>query len=289
MPHPDQAVVTGTFSYTGRYITRRLLDEGIGVRTLTRHPDRQDPFVGLVQAAPLDFSDKDGLCQAMQGTGVLYNTYWVRFGRGEATFDRAVENSKALFEAAAKAGVSRVVHFSVVNASPCSTLPYFMGKGLVEDLLKSSGLSYAINRPTLAFGTGDLLLNNIAWALRRFPVFPVFGSGDYRVQPVYADDLAAQAVAAGASHENSVSDAAGPETFSFETLLRLLASAVGARVRLVHTPASVGLALTGLEGSCQAGFAAVQRFQPVQPHIGRAKPRSFHPVADSLQGYEHPA
>jgi NADH dehydrogenase len=159
-----------------------------------------------------------------------------------------VENSKALFEAAAKAGVSRVVHFSVVNASPCSTLPYFMGKGLVEDLLKNSGLSYAINRPTLAFGTGNLLLNNIAWALRRFPVFPVFGSGDYRVQPVYADDLAAQAVAAGASHENSVSDAAGPETFSFETLLRLLASAVGARVRLVHTPPSVGFGLTRLVG-----------------------------------------
>ena len=93
----------------------------------------------------------------------------------------------------------------------------------------------------MVFGEGDLLLNNMAWALRRFPVFPVFGRGDYKVQPIYAGDLAAQAVAAGSQSENTVADAAGPDTFTFEELLWLLSQAVGARVRLAHTPPSLGL------------------------------------------------
>ena len=134
----------------------------------------------------------------MEGAGVLYNTYWVRFGRGRTTFEQAVENSRVLFEAAAQAGLGRIVHFSVANASPESRLPYFRSKGQVEEILKASWIPYAIIRPTLVFGEGDLLLNNMAWALRRFPIFPVFASGNYPVQPIYAGDLAAQAVDAGA-------------------------------------------------------------------------------------------
>ena len=248
MPHPGFAVVTGAFSYTGGYVTRRLLDEGVRVRTLTRGLDPQDRFGGQVEAAPLDFSDRDGLRRSMQGADVLYNTYWVRFGRAQITFDRAVENSKVLFEAAEKAGVSRIVHFSVSNASPRSRLPYYGGKGHVEEALKGLGVSYAIIRPTLVFGDGDLLVNNMAWALRHFPVYPVFGGGDYLVQPVYAEDLAAQAVEAGSQTGNSVTDAAGPETFSFEAMLRLLANAIGVRSRFMHTPPTVGLALTRLVG-----------------------------------------
>ena len=248
MSHPESAVITGAFSYTGRYVARRLLGEGVSVRTLTRSTGRESLFSGLVKAYPLDFSDPDGLRRSMEWAGVLYNTYWIRFGRGETTFDQAVENSKLLLSAAADAGVERVVDFSVANASAESRLPYFRGKGQVEEVLQDMGIPYAIIRPTLIFGEGDLLLNNMAWALRRFPVFPVFGRGDYQVPPVYAEDLAAQAIAAGYLIENFVADAAGPETFSFEGLLRLLAKAVDARVRLVHTPSSQGFAMTRLVG-----------------------------------------
>ena len=123
MPHPDQAIVTGTFSYTGRYVARQLLEKGIGVRTLTRNPQRQDPLSGGIPAYSLDFCDPDGLRRSMEGADVLYNTYWIRFGQGRNTFDQAVENSRVLYDAAAEAGVSRVVHFSVANASPESRLP----------------------------------------------------------------------------------------------------------------------------------------------------------------------
>ena len=97
MSHPNLAVVTGAFGYTGRFVARGLLDRGVRVRTLTRRHDRANAFGGRVDAAPLDFSDPDGLCRSLEGAGVLYNTYWVRFARGQTTFDLAVENSTALF------------------------------------------------------------------------------------------------------------------------------------------------------------------------------------------------
>ncbi len=255
MGHPDLAVVTGAFGYTGGYVARRLVDEGVRVRTLSRRPAGRNPLGALVETVPLDFSDTDGLRRSMQGAGVLYNTYWIRYARGKMTFDHAVENSRTLFEAAVDAGVGRIVHFSVTNPSRDSELPYFRGKARVEELLKGLGVTYAVIRPTLVYGGSDLLLNNMAWALRRFPVFPVCGNGEYPVQPVYVEDLAAQAVEAGALSGNSVADAVGPETFTFDELLRLLASAMHVRARLMHTPPSVGLALTQMVGRLRGDVA----------------------------------
>ena len=255
MRHPDLAVVTGAFGYTGRYVARRLIDRGVRVRTLSRRLAGRNPLGGLVETVPLDFSDPDGLRRSMEGAGVLYNTYWIRYARGRMTFDHAVENTGTLFEAAVGAGIGRIVHFSVTNPSPGSKLPYFRGKAQAEEMLKGLGVTYAVIRPTMVYGDGDLLLNNMAWALRRFPVFPVYGSGDYPVQPVYAEDVAAQAVDAGAQNENTIADAVGPETFSFKELLSLLASAMGVRARLVHMPPSVGLALTKLVGLLKGDLA----------------------------------
>ena len=252
MSHPESAVITGAFSYTGRYVARRLLAGGVSVKTLTRRPDRRDPFGNLVQAAPWTSRTRTGCAGRCREPESSTTPIGYGSGAGGNTFEQAVENSKALFDSAAGAGVGRIVHFSVANASPDSWLPYFRGKGQVEEILKDTGLSYAIIRPTLVFGEGDLLLNNMAWALRRFPVFPVFGRGDYRLQPIYAGDLAAEAVEAGSVNDSFVADAAGPDRLTFEELLeellRLLASGVGARVRLVHTPPSLGFALTRLVG-----------------------------------------
>ncbi len=252
---PDLAVVTGAFGYTGGYVARRLVDAGIRVRTLSRRPAGRNPLGALVDTAQLDFSDPGGLRRSMEGAGVLYNTYWIRYARGEMTFDRAVENTRTLFEAAVDAGVGRIVHISVTNPSHDSELPYFRGKAQVEELLNGLGVPYAVIRPTLVYGDGDLLLNNMAWALRRFPVFPVCGNGQYPVQPVFVEDLAAQAVEAGAASGNSVADAVGPETFSFDELLRLLASAMRIRARLMHMPPSVALALTRTVGLLKGDVA----------------------------------
>src|SRR3989442_12207259 len=92
------SVVTGAFSYTGRYIAERLLALGQPVRTLTRRPPARSD--GGIEGAPLDFADRDGLVDALRGATTLYNTYWVRFPRGRATFEQAVGYSQTLFEGA---------------------------------------------------------------------------------------------------------------------------------------------------------------------------------------------
>ena len=124
-------LVTGAFSFTGRYIAARLLGDGSEVRTLTRRPRSKSPFGDRVEAMPPDFSDQDALAAALRGADTLYNTYWIRFPDRQATFEAAVRNSSTLFAAARAAGVRRVVQLSVTNADPASRYPYFRGKAAV--------------------------------------------------------------------------------------------------------------------------------------------------------------
>jgi NADH dehydrogenase len=244
-------VVTGAFGYTGGAIARRLLADGRRVRTLTGHPDRPSPIRHHVEVAAYSFDDPDELARALRGATTLYNTYWVRFGRGSVSFDKAVENSRTLFRVAHAAGVQRIVHVSVTKPSEDSAFPYFRGKALIERALAENDLSHAIVRPTVIFGPGDILMNNIAWLLRRFPVFAIPGSGTYRVRPVHADDVAHLSVEAAWATEDVVIDAVGPETMTFLEMVRLIRDAVGSRSRLVHVPprvarvaaAGVGLAV----------------------------------------------
>jgi uncharacterized protein YbjT (DUF2867 family) len=235
MDDNDINAVTGAFSYTGRHITKRLLSMGKKVITLTGHPN-QNPFGDQVEAFPYNFENPGQLRETLKGVTTFYNTYWVRFPYGEITFGRAVENSKTLMRAAKAAGISRFVHISITSAAQAPELPYFGGKARVEQALMESGLLYAIVRPTLVFGPGDILINNIAWMLRRFPIFAIIGSGDYRVQPVFVEDMAAIAVDAGQKNENLIIDAVGPETFTFDELVRLIARKIGRRAGIVHAP-----------------------------------------------------
>lgn len=241
-------IVTGALGYTGKYITRRLLAAGKRVRTITGHPDRPNPLGSEVSVAPFSFDQPESLIQALRGATTLYNTYWVRFPYGAVSFDVAVENTRTLIKAAESAGVRRLVHVSITNASVESPLPYFRGKGLVEKAITESRLSYAIIRPTVIFGAEDILINNIAWLLRRFPVFTILGAGDYRLQPIYVEDMAELAVSLGQMDENLVVDAVGPEVFTFEELVRLLATRIGSRSRIVHLSPRLALNLSRFIG-----------------------------------------
>jgi NADH dehydrogenase len=241
-------VVTGAFSYTGKYITQRLLSMGERVRTLTDHPNRPNPFGEQVSVSPFSFDDPAELTTSLRGATTLYNTYWVRFSHGRVTFDQAVENTKALIKAAGEAGVRRIVHLSITNASEDSPLPYFRGKGLLENAVIHSGLSFAIIRPTVIFGAEDILINNIAWLLRRFPVFAVPGSGDYRVQPVFVEDVAEIAVNAAHRNEDAIVDAVGPDTYTFDELVRLIADKIRSKARIVHLSPALALFLSRMAG-----------------------------------------
>jgi NADH dehydrogenase len=240
--------VTGAFGYSGKYIAQRLLAEGRHVITLTNSLHRENPFGQQVQALPFNFDEPDKLAATLQDVAVLYNTYWVRFNHEDFAHKTAVSNTIALFKAAQQAGVERIVHVSITNPALDSPLEYFSGKAQLEEALRATGISYAILRPTVLFGKEDILINNIAWMLRKFPVFGLFGDGQYRLQPIYVDDLAQLAVAQGQRRENVIVDAIGPETFTYRELVSEIGRIIGRKRPLVSIPPSLGYAVGNLVG-----------------------------------------
>jgi uncharacterized protein YbjT (DUF2867 family) len=233
-------VVTGAFGYSGRYIARRLLAAGCTVRTLTNAPPSRDPFAGRVDVRPYNWDQPDRLTESLRGASVLYNTYWVRFNWRTFNHATAVSNTLRLLEAAMRAGVQRIVHVSITNPSADSPFEYFRGKARLERALIESGLSYAILRPTVLFGREDILINNIAWLLRSFPVFVLFGDGQYRLQPIYVDDLAELAVEQGARRDDCIINAIGPETFTYRQLVEQIGRTIGKRRPLLSMPPQAG-------------------------------------------------
>ena len=233
-----RVTVTGATGYTGRHITTLLLAAGHQVQSITGHSDRPNPFGTQVPLHPFNFDHPDQLAAVLAGSDALINTYWVRFPHGDRTYDQAVTNTRTLFNAARHAGVGRVVHISIAQADH-SPLPYFQGKAALEASLRASGLSYAIIRPTVIYGGGrDVLLSNVAWCLRRFPVF-VLPTGDYGIQPVHVDDLAALAVAQAANTQDTLVDAAGPEIYRFSDLVTLIRDTLGVRCLVLPAPRSL--------------------------------------------------
>jgi NADH dehydrogenase len=245
--------VTGAFGFTGRAIAEHVLAAGSTVVTLSRrraHPD--DPLAARIQVKPLDFSRPAELTAALQGVDTLYNTYWMRFPRGTATFETAVTDSTVLLAAARQAGVRRVVHVSVVGADPAGATPYVRAKGVLEAAVRASGLEWAIVRPTLTYGPNDILINNLAWALRRLPVYGIPGRGRYPIQPVHVDDVARICLEAGQGPADQgpggqgpggqVLDAAGPDTLEYRHLVGLVRTAVGSHSVVLPMPTSAVLA-----------------------------------------------
>lgn len=238
---PQQApldAVTGAFGYSGAAIARQLQTTGRRIRTLTGHPRRASAGTDI-DVRPLDFQDPLQLTDSLRGVETLYNTYWIRFGRGSLDHTTATARSRILFQAAADAGVQRVVHLSITHPSADSPYPYFRQKALTEQALAEVGLPYTILRPAILFGGHGVLLNNIAWLLRRLPVFAVGGNGDYRIRGIHIDDLAQLCVAESTRSESVIMDAVGPERPTFDELVHTVADAIGSRARIIHVPARV--------------------------------------------------
>ena len=244
-------VVTGAFGYSGRWIARELLSRGNKVRTLTNALGRDDPFDGRVEVLPLDFTDHESLVESLRGAEVLYNTYWVRYKNRKDGYahEIAVENIRKLFSAAKEAGVTRIVHFSVAHPDKAPDWSYFVGKVEAEKILTESSMSYAILRPTVFFGgKRDVLINNMAWLIRKFPVFGVFGFGRYPIQPIHIEDVARVAVDQGESMEDVVLDVAGPEIFTYREYVTLISRSIGKRRLIVPVPPIFGWIVGKLVG-----------------------------------------
>jgi uncharacterized protein YbjT (DUF2867 family) len=247
---PQTDAVTGAFGYSGAAIARDLLAAGHRVRTLTGHPGRA-PAGTPIDVRPMDFSDSGALERDLRGVHTLYNTYWIRFPRGGATHYTAVANSRVLFDAAARAGVRRIVHSSITHADDpaASSYSYFRGKAAVEEHLKATGIPYAVARPSILFGGNGVLLNNIAWLLRRLPVFAIGGDGTYRVRPIHVDDLATLMIDLAGREDSVTVDAVGPESLPFREMVMAIRTATGSHAVVVSVPAWAIPPLAGALGA----------------------------------------
>ncbi len=232
--------VTGAFGYTGSYVTRKLIERGEVVETLTNSPHKQkQSSVAVQKIHPLDFNNEAALIEALKNTKVLYNTYWVRFNHSWFNHSEAVNNTFKLFDAAKKAGVEKIVHVSITNADVNSKLDYFRGKGEIEEYLKRLGVGYSIVRPAVLFGDEDILLNNIAWSLRKLPVMGIPGRGRYKLQPIHVDDFADVLVEAGTLAEDNITAALGEERYSYIDLLKLIKTILELKTPLLPLPNAV--------------------------------------------------
>jgi uncharacterized protein YbjT (DUF2867 family) len=235
--------VTGAFGYCGRYIAKHLLAAGHSVLTLTNSPQRENTLSQSITVAPFYFDQPALLTESLRGIDALINTYWVRFDHPQFSHSQAVANTKILFRCAKEAGVRRIVHISITHPQIDSPLPYFAGKAELESDLQSLGVSFCILRPTVLFGKEDILINNIAWALRHLPIFALFGRGNYRLQPIYVDDLAAIAAQSATSNANQILNAIGPETFTYRNLVETIRQTLGLKRLILPLPPA--LAYTG--------------------------------------------
>lgn len=228
--------VTGATGYTGRYIAKLLLERGHRVQSITGHTKRANPFGDRVPLHPFNFDRPDLLEKTLAGTDTLFNTYWIRVNYRDRTHEQCVEQTRVMFQAAREAGVRRIVHVSITNPNPQSPLPYFRGKGQLEDALRNLGVSYAILRPTVLYSVEDILLNNIAWTLRKFPLTLLPGRGEYGIQPVFVEDLARLAVAAGEDDQDTEVDAVGPEVFTYAEMVKMVRDKIGVKCLVLPSP-----------------------------------------------------
>lgn len=244
-------VVTGALGYSGRAVTERLLARGDRVRTLTNSTHKPNPFGPALDIRPLDFGHPAALTDSLRGADTLVNTYWVRFNHARRGFShaQAVQNSIRLFHAARDAGLRRIVHVSILNPRDDLGLSYYTGKSELERelarLSAETGISHAVIRPGVLFGPSghmpDILVNNIAWALRHLPVFGIFGSGAYGIRPMHIDDFADLIVAKVSEATTTTTDAVGPERFTYRDLIHTVRAAIRARGLIVHVPEPVGV------------------------------------------------
>ena len=230
--------VTGAFGFSGKYIARRLLDRGQRVITLTNSIDRANAFGGEFLRTRSTSTDLTSWC----GRSLASTCSTIPTGCASTTAlhpRRCRRNTLVLFDAASRpayAARPRQHH----QPSEDSPLEYFRGKARLERGLRESGLSYAILRPTVLFGKEDILINNIAWALRRLPVFGVFGDGSYRLQPIYVDDLAESVCGWRRGAGEHVVNAIGPETFTYRGMAETIARLIGVRRPILPVPPALG-------------------------------------------------
>jgi len=242
--------LTGGTGFIGRAILRALAARGEPVRVLVRpgHEGRLPAVPGL-EARSGDVTDAASLTGAVAGCdAVVHLVGIIRETRGVSFQDVHVRGTENVLAEAARAGVKRFVHMSALGTRPGAATAYHRTKWAAEEAVRSSGLDFVIFRPAPVFGPGDQLFMYLASVLRWTPVMPVFGSGDYPMQPIHVDDVAEYFVRAvrqpGVGGQTF--EIGGPDVFTYRDALKIIMQASHRRRPMIRVPAGPLLGLLPL-------------------------------------------
>ncbi|MGK9169804.1 complex I NDUFA9 subunit family protein [Inquilinus limosus] len=235
------ATVFGGTGFLGRSVVRQLVDQGFAIRAASRHPDldRDQPQAGddAVEPARADVTDDHSVAQAVAGAQVVVNAVSLYVERAGATFRSIhVVAAARVARQAQQAGVATLVHLSGIGSDPASGSSYIRSRGEGERAVRAAFPAAILIRPSAMVGPGDALLVPLAEMLRRVPVFPLFGGGRTRLQPVYVEDVAAAIGRAVAGLGGATYELGGGSVCSYRELVELVARHVGRRPLLLPVP-----------------------------------------------------
>ncbi|MEQ9124139.1 MAG: NAD(P)H-binding protein, partial [Alphaproteobacteria bacterium] len=179
-----RAAVFGATGFLGGRVVDALAGAGIETIAAARRPDASGERDGVVRIAA-DVTEPASLPLALRKVDVVVNCVGCYRERAGRTFaDVHVEGARNLAEAARTAGAARLIHLSGIGADAASGSPYIRARGQGEHAVRASFPDATLIRPSMMFGPGGDALEAMAAMLRASPVFPVFGAGRMRLQPV---------------------------------------------------------------------------------------------------------
>ena len=234
--------LTGSTGYVGNYVLKRLIDHGYGVKCLVRKGSERK--IRIKQGCEIshgDILDYDSLLTGMTDCDAIINLVGIirEFSRKGITFTNLhFIATRNCVDAALELGIKRFIQMSALGARGNARSMYHKTKYMAEEYLKKSGLTYTIFRPSLIFGKEDISINLFAENIKKLPIFPVFGNGRYRIQPVSVENVAEGFAKAIDCKEvfNKTFELVGPKKYEFNELLDAIGKTLGKKVWKLHLP-----------------------------------------------------
>ena len=243
--------VFGGTGFLGRRAVRHLLAHGFTVRVAARHPERAQVLFTADQPGPqtvaADVRDEGAVATALAGAYGAVNAVSLYVEHGRDTFPAVhVEAAARIARRARAAGVERLVHVSGIGADAASASPYIKARGRGELAVREAFPDATLVRPAVMFGADDAFLTILVRLVRTLPLYPLFGRGETKLQPVHVDDVAeaiARVLDGPAGAASACYEFGGPRVYTYQELLHAIADVIGTRVRTVALPFALWQAL----------------------------------------------